>query len=153
MKTCIIKGSENWIKTVPDEYAIKCIEEYPSSFDKQERILKFLFVTAACRLMGAGFNQICGIAKVPSNTQGVVISQNDFSMMADIYFRNNEELTYGGPLIKCEIFEAIHKPPKFSKLYHYSERNIERQKADTDAPDWLKEFARKSGSNVAYFEF
>ena len=73
--------------------------------------------------------------------------------MADIYFRENEELTYGGPLNKCEISWATHKPPKFSKIFHYSERNIEKQKSDADAPDWLKEFAKEHSGSVAYFEF
>ena len=153
-KMSIIEGSKSWTKVVPDEYAIKCIEQYPSSVNERDRILKFLFVTPACRLFGAGFVQMCGIANIPMNTEGIVILINDLSSMADIYFRNNEELNYGGQLSKCEISCATHKPPKFSKISHYSERNIEKQKSDSDAPDWLKEFAKvHTGSNVAYFEF
>ena len=151
MSTNIIVGSEGWTKVVPNEYAIRCIEQYPSLSDERGRILKFLFVTPACRLLGAGFIQLCGIANIPMNTEGIVILKNDISSMADIYFRNNEELTYGGPLNKCEISWATHEPPKFSKISHYSERNIEKQKSD--APDWLKEFAKEHSGSVAYFEF
>lgn len=153
MSTKIIEGSKNWIETVPDKYAIKCIEQYQSLGDERGRILKFCFVANACGLLGAGFIQMCGIANVPMNTEGIVILKNDFSSMADIYFRNNEKLSYGGLLNKCKILKATHKPPKFSKVYHYSERSIERQKSDADAPDWLKEFAKKHGASVAYFEF
>lgn len=153
MSTNIIAGSKGWTEVVPDEYAIKCIEQYPSLANERDRILKFLFVTPACRLLGAGFVQMCGIANIPMNTEGIVILKNDLSSMADVYFRNEEELTYGGPLNKCEISWATHKPPKFSKISHYSERNIEKQKSDADAPDWLKEFAKEHSGSVAYFEF
>ena len=153
MSTNIIAGSEGWTKVVPDEYAIRCIEQYPSVSDKRESVFKFLFVTPACALLGAGFIQLCGIANIPMNTEGIVILKNDLSLMADIYFRDNNELIYGGPLRKCEIPWSTHKPPKFSRISHYSERNIEKQKSDADAPDWLKEFAKEHSGSVAYFEF
>ena len=153
MSTKIIEGSKNWTKVVPNEHAIKCIEQYPSLADPDDRILKFIFVTPACRKVGSGFIEKCGIATVPMNTEGIIIVKNDTSEMADIYFMNNEELTYGGPLRKCEISWATHEPPKFHKTYHYSERNIEKQKSDADAPEWLKELAKKHRGSVAYFEF
>lgn len=73
--------------------------------------------------------------------------------MAEIYLGNNEELTYGGQLNKCKISWAIYKRTKLGKIFHYSERNIEKQKTDIDVPDWLKEFAKKHSGSVAYFEF
>lgn len=153
MSRYIIEGSKNWTNVVPDEYAIQCIEQYSSLANERDRILKFLFVTPACRLLGSGFCQVCGIANIPMNTEGIVILKNDLSSMAGIYFRNDEELTYGGPLNKCGIPWAMHKPPKFSKIFHYSERSIEKQKSDANAPDWLKNFAKKHSGSVAYFEF
>ena len=153
MNTNIIAGSEGWTKVVPDDYAIRCIEQYPSPVKSQDRILKFIFVEPFCRFIGCGFIQLCGIANIPMNTEGIVILKNDVSLMADIYFRNDEKLTYGGPLNRCEISSATHKPPEFSKIFHYSERNFEKQKSDVDAPDWLKEFAKEYSGSVAYFEF
>jgi len=153
MSTDIIAGSKSWIKVVPDEYAIKCIEEYTSLSNERNRILKFLFVTPVCRFLGAGFVQMCGIANIPMNTEGIVILKNDLSLMPEIYFRNNEDFTYGGSLNNCEISLATHKQPKFSKSFHYSERKIEKEKSDVDAPDWLKEFAKEHSGSVAYFEF
>ena len=152
MSTNIIAGSKEWTKVVPDEYAIRCIEQYAAVYDKYGRILKFLFVTPASRTLGAGFIQLCGIAFIPGNTVGIIILKKDLSSMADIYFRNNKELTYGGPLNECEISWATYKPPEFNIISHYSEGNIVKQKSDADAPEWLKEFAKEHSGSVAYFE-
>ena len=149
----VIRGSEKWTKVVPDEYAIKCIEQYPAVDDKRDRILKFLFLAPVCRVPGSGFTQMCGIAKVPMNTEGIVIIQDDLWMMPEIYFRQNEKLIYGGTLKKCEICWAVYAAPKFSKISHYSEMNVGKQKSDESAPEWLKEFVKKHSGNAAYFEF
>lgn len=149
----IIKGSQKWTKIVPDEYAIKCMEQYVSIKDDRDRILKFQFVIPAGIIPGSGFIQGAGITTIPMNTEGVVICLKEFSFMPNIYFRNNGYLSYEGNLTKCEIEWATDNPPKFYKTYYYSERNMERQKSDADAPEWLKKFARENNANVAYFEF
>jgi len=153
----IIEGSEKWIERVPDEYAIKHVEAYISPVDKGKMILKFKYVKNCCRALGTGFIKRCGIVRVPANIgefiEGIVICQNDLSEQPGFYYKNRLGLDYIGQLIKCEVFDVVYKPLKFSNIIHYSERSIERQKCDENAPKWLKEFAREKGANVAYFEF
>ncbi len=153
MSNQIIKGSENWVKVIPDKHAIKCVEQYQSLQDERARVLKFVYVEPVCRGFGHGFVEVYGIITVPINTEGVVVVKNDFSEVADIYFREDGELTYGGPLSKCASARVAHKPPKFSEIFHYSERDNEREKSDEGAPDWLKKIASEHRANVAYFEF
>lgn len=154
---CIIEGSEQWIKQVPEEYAIKHVEAYISSVEREKMILKFNYVKNCCRALGTGFIKRCGIVRVPYNIgefiEGIVICQNDLSEQPGFYYKNSKGIDYIGQLIKCEVFDVVSKPLKFSNIIHYSERNIERQKSDENAPKWLKEFAREKGANVAYFEF
>ena len=149
----IISGSSSWIEAVPDEYAIKCVEQYPDFDDMRDRILKFSYVKPLSRFVGSGFAQFFGIVRVPMNTEGIIIMINDTSSMPDVYFRENERLYYGGILKNCEITHTVFEIPNFRLISYYSERNIERQKSDVNAPDWLKEFAKQHRSNVAYFEF
>lgn len=153
----VIEESEKWIELVPDEYAIEHVEAYTSLFEKNKMVLKFLYVKNCCRACGMGFVQKCGTVKVPFNIgefiEGIVICLDDISEQPSIYYKNRLGLDYICQLEKSGIFETIYKPLKFSKIVHYSERNIERQKSDENAPIWLKEFARENGANVAYFEF
>ena len=153
MSNQIIKGSENWVKDIPEKHAIKCVEQYKSLQDERDRVLKFVYVEPICRGVGHGFVEVYGIINVPINTEGIVVVKNDFSEVADIYFREDGELTYGGPLSKCASACVAHQPPEFSEIFHYSERDIEREKSDENAPEWLKELARENSANVAYFEF
>ena len=153
----IIEGSEKWIKRIPDEYAIGHVEAYMSPVDKGQMILKFEYVKNCCRALGTGFVKKSSMVKVPCNMgefiEGIVICQDDLSEQPGFYYKNRKALDYIGQLIKCEVFDKIYKPLKFSKIIHYSESNIERQKLDKNAPDWLKKIAREKGANVAYFKF
>jgi len=157
MKNSIIEGSEKWIERVPDEYAIKHVEAYMSPVDKGRMILKFNYVKNCCGALGTGFVKKNSMIKVPANIgefiEGILICQNDLSEQPSFYYKNRKGLDYIGQLIKCEVPDKVYKPLEFSKIIYYSERNIERQKSDSDAPDWLKEFAKEHGANVAYFEF
>ncbi len=146
----VIYGSKNWVDVVPDEYAIQCIEQ---SKNNQDRILKFLYVRPICRVYGAGFMQLHGIVTVPENAKGIVILIDDTSLFANTYLRIDDKLAYNGSLWKCELSAKQQNKPVFNKIYHYSGRKLERQKSDENAPDWLKEFAKKHSGNVAYFEF
>jgi len=154
---CIIEGSEKWVERVPDEYAIKHVEAYVSSVNRGNMVLKFEYVKNCCRALGTGFVQRCGFVSLPFNIgefiEGIVICIDDISEQPSLYYKNRRGLDYICQLKKCEILETEYKPLEFSEIIHYSERNIERQKSDETAPEWLKEFARERGANVAYFKF
>jgi len=157
MRKGIIDGSETWIKRVPDKYAIKHVEAYLSAIDKNKMILKFFYVKNCCRVLGSGFIEKCGIIKVPFNigeyVDGIIICQNDVSECLSFYSKTENEIKYEGQVTKCEVFDLYYKPHNFSKTIYYSERDIERQKYDEHAPEWLKDFARRNGANVVYYEF
>lgn len=158
MKKDIIIGSEKWIRFVPNEYAIECVERYISPIDKNYEIYKFYCVQRHSDKVGEGFVRKCVIAKLPFNIaefiEGIIICQHDVLNLPSIYYKRNNDITYEGILNDCEVFEIIYKKPKFSKIFHYSERTFERQKTDELAPEWLKKFSRDmNNSNVAYFEF
>ena len=153
MNPNIIEESQNWTEVVPDEYAIKCIEQYRCIDDDYDRILRFLFVTPTCQLPSNGFIQKCGIFRIPANTEGIVILSNDYLSMPVIYFRNDGKITYEGILKDGVSTVSTHKAPNFSKIFHHSENATVKQKSDADAPDWLKNFAKKHSGSVAYFEF
>lgn len=153
----IIEGSEKWIERVPDEYAIKHVEAYISPVDSYKMILKFTYVKNCCRAYGSGFIKKTGILKAIYNIgeliEGIVILQNDLSEQPSVYYKRKYNIDYIGPLTKCEVDNIVHQPLEFSNTIHYSERLKEKQKSDENAPEWLKEFAREQGANVAYFEF
>ena len=157
MNVDIINGSEKWIEKVPDKYAIKHIEAYISPIEKDNMILKFEYVKNCCRAVSKGFIKRCGYARVPycigEYVEGIIICQNDTSDNPTFYYKKKDECELAGSLIKCEIHNTVYEPHKFSKIIHYSNRHIERQKCDEHAPQWLKDFATKHGANVAYFEF
>lgn len=154
---CIIEGSEKWIKRVPDEYAIKHVEAYISPVERYKMILKFTYVKNCCRAYGSGFIKKTGILKALHNIgeliEGIIIMQNDTSEQPGVYYKRKNNIDYIGNLEKCEVNNIVHKPLKFSNTIHYSGRINEKQKSDENAPEWLKEFARERGANVAYFEF
>lgn len=153
----IIEGSEKWIERVPDEYAIKHVEAYISPVDSYMMILKFTYVKNCCRAYGSGFIKKTGILKTPHNIgeliEGIIILQNDISDQPQVYYKRKNNIDYIGYLTKCEIDNIVYQPLKFSNMIHYSGRLKEKQKSDENAPNWLKEFARERGANVAYFEF
>lgn len=157
MRDFIIEGSERWVERVPDKYAIQHVEAYVSPVEKEYMLLKFYYVKNCCRTLGSGFIKKCGLVKVPyyigNVVEGIVICQNDLSELPSYYYKNKDGVEYAGQLTKCEIFNVVYEPFNFSNIIHYSDRDIERQKADEEAPQWLKEFAINHGANVAYFEF
>jgi len=157
MTNGIIEGSEKWIERVPDEYAIKHVEAYISPIDRYMMILKFIYVKNCSRAYGSGFVKKIGIFKAIHNIgeliEGIIILQNDISEQPDVYYKKKYNIDYAGPLEKCEVDNIVYKPLKFSDTIHYSGRINEKQKSDENAPEWLKEFARERGANVAYFKF
>jgi len=148
----VIEGSENWYETIPDEYAITCVEQYRSTKDERDRILKFRFVLPTHKQNITGYTEMYGIITVPADTEGIIISKNSTVGMPDVYFRNDNEISYGGRLIKTNI-KPVYNPPRFYKVYHYSARITGKQKSDNDAPSWLKRFSKLFCANIAYFEF
>ena len=153
----IIEGSEKWIERVPDEYAIEHVEAYMSPVEKDKMLLKFNYVKNICRSYGSGFTKRTGLLKVAHNIgefiEGIIVCINDSSEQPFIYYKNKGNIDCVTNLKKCEADNIVYKPLKFSNIVHYSGRLNERQKSDENAPDWLKEFARERGANVAYFEF
>lgn len=151
MSNKIIEGSKQWGKVVPDEHAIKCIHLQTEGAYK---ILKFTYVASVRNELGAGFEKIDAVGFIPAEVDGILIARSDDFPIPEIHLRKDGKISFGGIVHeKAEIYFAGYNEPKFSKVFHYSARSIERQKSDEDAPEWLKNFAQERRANVAYFEF
>ena len=151
----IIPGSEMWINSIPDEYAIKYTGEIS---DNRHRILGFRFVKPVCRLYGSGFISMHGMIKIPLNIKEIIIASNDISTMPDVYAGKGKTFSFVGCLTAStwkdlEHLDILLYQRRFKNIYYYSDREFERQRSDANAPKWLMEFAKKHYSSVAYFEF
>lgn len=176
----IIEGSENWAKRVPDEYAIRCIERF-SMPGKTNKYLVFYFVEPVSRVYGSGFAEGYGMLELDPMVNAILIAQDDLTSPPAVFVKKNfipskpdagiddfeligvlQRINYelvnqriadepDNTVEKPEISKAVEKV-SFRRTVYYSGRRNERQRSDSHAPVWLREFADRNFANVALFE-
>ena len=150
----IIDGSKNWIKTIPNNYAIMCTNTAIDKIKKQI-LLTFKYVINNTRSVGSGFILKYGSVSLPIDTKEIIISKNDINNRPSVFIRKSNQIIYIGPLNSNNIVlskSSYNNNVVFTDIIHYSNRQIERQKSDYNAPKWLKDFANQNGASVAYFK-
>ena len=141
-----IENSILW-KDIPNRYYMKCIEIKETK--DGNKVLTFQYVAQLQRY--DDFICKCGVSYVLKNAKGIILLRKDFLENPKVYFVEEDELYFAGILQNCP--ETKKEKVDFSGTFYFSGKNRGKEGMDNNAPDFLKELAKKHKANVAYFEF
>lgn len=147
MNNKVIKGSESWRETIPDEYSMKCVQSYNDN--NKYRVLRVSFVRG---VPGIGFVQDYGAIIMPAEIKEIIISKND-SAMPSLYFVKDGKISYQNEVSKFDICLPRDCMVDIEQTFYYSGKEYEKQKSEESSPEWIKEFAKENKADVLYYKF
>ena len=147
MDNKIIKGSESWKETIPDEHAMKCIQSYADN--NKYRVLRISFVRG---MPSVGFVQDYGAIIMPIEIKEIIISKNGYPMPS-LYFVEDGKISYQNEVSKFDICLPHDCMVEVEQTFYYSGKEAGKQKSEESSPDWIKKFAKENKADVLYMKF
>ena len=146
MDNKIIKGSESWRETIPEEHAMKCIQSYENN--SKYRILRISFVRG---MSGVGFVQDYGVVIMPIEIKEIIISRT--GSMPSLYFVEDGKISYQNEISKFDICLPQDCMVEVEKTFHYSGKEYGKEESQESSPYWIREFAKENKADVLYMKF